>query len=132
MGKPRSTEPNDVLNFTQNVRYAAVDELTQGGTRMPEKMGDLIQVLNGMDQAALTTRKLNIEQSAVDNAVELNDTFRKLQKMMKNEPVDITPSVDRIGPPEVDLGNLPDIELMPGEDAQQAQTLNVVDYISND
>lgn len=134
----RDTDPMAVVKFTQQMRYMAVDLMTAGGTQIPDKPGDLIQFLNGMDQSALTTRKLDIEEKATDNGREAIHAVREIREMFSgrdpflavNEEREV--AGERINPILPEGYVPPQVQFKPGERDQGEAMLDVSDFVSPD
>lgn len=126
--KVQSTEPADILKFTQNLRYQIVDDLLGPEKRIPADIRDLASIMRDMDQAALTTRKLDIEESDATDGRLAIDTFRRLKQMIATDRDESKPAIRTRDP----LGNvlLPDVSFIPGEDAQGENILNISNYVS--
>jgi len=134
----RDTDPMAVVRFTQKMRYFAADVLTVGGTQMPDKPGDLIQILNGMDQSALTTRKLDIEEKATDNGRNAIDAVRGIREMFAGRDPFLAVGQEREVTGQRINSILPEgyvpppVEFKPGERDQGEAMLDVSDFVSQD
>lgn len=134
----RNTDPMAVNRFTQQMRYMAIDHLTVGGTRMPDKPGDLIQFLNGMDQSALTTRKLDIEEKISDSGAEAIQAVRAIREMFNGSDPFAAIGSERAIPgervnPILPEGYIPpQVTFKPGERDQGETMLDVSDFVSQD
>lgn len=118
------------LELTQKIRLKAVNQLTRGGTVIPDDPKDLITFLRHMDDAALTTRKLDIEQQNGEKGTQaLLDAFDMLMTG-NTRPKDISKVSDRIDPTR-NLA-LPAPDLVPGEDVDFEQKLNVGDFLPDE
>lgn len=126
--------PENVVKFGQQMRRRAFNQITNNGTDLSSNLGDVLQILRDQDAAALTTRKLNIDEKAVDNDRQAIESAKQLRKEMGIDPYavgddnrDRMPQRTRNPLPDVipDLG----IALKPGEDAQGEQVLSVANYI---
>jgi hypothetical protein len=134
----RDTDPIAVVKFTQQMRYMAADHITCGGTQIPDKIGDLLMVLNGMDQAALTTRKLDIEEQAAESGHEAIEAVRTIRSMFGNRDPFIAAAQEQdvIGQrinsiiPEGFVP--PEVQFKPGEKDQGEAKLDVSDFVSPD
>lgn len=119
------TSPAEVVKYTQRLRYRMVEDLTRGGIKGDDK--ELRSTLRDMDNSALTQRKLNIEEGAqADGRIAL-EAFRKLKGMLGGDP--FATDAPRLRAP-TDGVRLPEVTLVPGEDHQGAQSLNIDDYVS--
>lgn len=119
--------PSEVVKYTQRLRYRMVDELTNNGAVVKGDNKDLLAVLKDMDSSALTQRKLNIEEGNQQDGRVAIEAFRKLQVMLNKEPIAI-PQGQRRSP--IEGVKLPEVSLVPGEDHQGEQSLNIDDYVS--
>lgn len=134
----RDTDPVAVVKFTQQMRYMAADHLTCGGTQIPDKVGELLMVLNGMDQAALTTRKLDIEEQAAESGHEAIEAVRTIRSMFGNRDPFVAAAQEQevIGQrinsiiPEGFVP--PEVHFKPGEKDQGEAKLDVSDFVSPD
>lgn len=134
----RDTDPMAVVKFTQQMRYMATEKLTAGGTQIPDKMGDLIMLLNGMDQSALTTRKLDIEEKISDNGSEAIKAVRDIRAMFGGRDPFLAVSEerevtgDRISPILPEGYVPPEVNFKPGEKDAGESSLDVSDFVSPD
>src|SRR5690606_36049585 len=76
-----NTDPAAVVDFTQKLRYRMVYSLTENGTKIPTDTKELSALLRDMDTSALTTRKLNIEESNKDDPRELIAMAHELKRI---------------------------------------------------
>lgn len=134
----RDTSPLRVLNFTQEMRYMATEKLTVGGTQIPDKMGDLIMLLNGMDQAALTTRKLDIEEKISNDGAEAIRAVRDIRNMFGGRDPFLAVGEERevagerINPILPEDYTPPEVSFKPGERESGESSLDVSDFVSPD
>lgn len=119
--------PSEVVKFTQRLRYKMVDDLTNNGEVVRGDSKELLSVLKDMDASALTQRKLNIEEGNQQDGRVAIEAFRKLQTMLRADPIDIPQTRRRL---PTDGVALPEVSLVPGEDHQGEQSLNIDDYVS--
>lgn len=119
------TSPSEVVRFTQRLRYRMVEDLTKTGVSGSDK--ELRATLRDMDNSALTQRKLNIEEGNQQDGRIALEAFRKLRDMLGADP--FATGQARVGSP-TDGVRLPEVTLVPGEDHQGAQSLNIDDYVS--
>lgn len=125
-----STDPSDVLKFTQGLRYRIVDDLLGEDRRIPADIKDLTGVLRDMDKAALTTRELDIAESDSTDGRLVIDTFRQLKAMM-GQDADNRPVKPRTRSP-LDVNALPQVSFIEGEDAQGENILNISNFVTPD
>jgi hypothetical protein len=134
----RDTDPMAVVRFTQQMRYMATEKLTVGGTQIPDKMGDLIMLLNGMDQSALTTRKLDIEEKIGDNGAEAIKAVREIREMFGGRDPFLAVGEEREITGERISSILPEgyvppeVSFKPGERDSGESSLDVSDFVSPD
>lgn len=127
----QSTNPSDVLKFTQEFRYKIINKLTNNGTKLPDDIKDVSGLLRDMDQSAQTTRKLDIEEkNGTDGAAAL-EMFRKLESHFGGRcPFEANEVSDVPRDPTVGV-NIQEVAINPGEDHQGSQSLNVDNYVRN-
>jgi len=132
-----SLDPGDVVKFTQRARFQAFNELTDNGQNISKNLGDTMQLLRDLDAAALTTRKLNIEEKTVHDGRQARESFSKLVQMFgDNQPYERPAVEGEVAPPPRRRSPLPEnhvippVKLNPGEDAQGEQVLSIANYIS--
>lgn len=131
------TDPSAIVKFTQNLRYKIVKEMTSDGTYIPDKPGDLLLVLRDMDQSALTTRKLNIDEQGISDGRRTIDAYNRLEELLGGRNPfaisddNVIPVAVRAGPLNQNL-TLPQVVLRPGEDHQGEHSLNVADFVLAD
>lgn len=119
--------PSEVVKYTQRLRYQMVDDITQNGTVVRGDSKELLSVLKDMDASALTQRKLNIEEGNQQDGRVAIEAFRKLQVMLSSDPIQVPQGRRRL---PTDGVALPEVTLVPGEDHQGEQSLNIDDYVS--
>lgn len=127
-----STKPTDVIETTQSLRLQMINKLTDNGTRIPtdpKEVATLNNLLNSADSAALTTRKLDVEEKAVDQASIASANVAAILKEMggnpfKREPTEIKGEVISRAPLE-----LPEVVPVPGQMHQGMDTLIYEDFI---
>lgn len=132
-------EPGAIVKLTQRVRLRALNELTDNGREVTKNLGDTMQLLRDLDQAALTTRKLNIEEKSSDDGRAARESFDKLVGMLGDRsPYEAPKEVgnESAPPPPRTRSPLPQnhvkrpVSLNQGEDAQGEQVLSISNYIS--
>lgn len=134
----RNTDPMAVVQFTQQMRYMAADMLTQGGTTIPEKIGDLVSILNGMDTTAQTTRKLDIEEKTSDNDREAVIAVRQIREMFGHQNpflainAEREVSGERVNPMLPPGFVAPEVTFQPGEQDYAETALDVSDFVALD
>jgi len=129
-----SVDPSDIIKTTQAIRVAMVkNELKHGVPKIDKDANTLLQVLRDMDQAALTTRKIDVEERNVNESERLAQAQNELLRMLggKNPfAVDLTagsaPPVAHREPPK-----LPDAVVVPDVTTQGTQPVNYEDFVSS-
>lgn len=133
-----NTDPIEVNRFTQQMRYRMFDELTVNGTNLSVNIKESMQLLRDMDTAALTSRKLDIDQAKVDTAGQTLESFHRLEEMLQGRnPFELTdkaplPIAERVRPALPENLRLPSVTLLDGEDAQGEQALSIHHYVPSD
>ena len=122
-----STDPNDVVKFTQQLRYRIVDELTADRTTIPQDTAALAGILRDMDQSALTSRKLNIEEASANDGKRFLETLRRVKDAFAGQNPLVTQEPKEVNP--LAGVNIPEIEISPLEAAQGEQPLNIHDFV---
>ena len=79
-------DPGEVVKFTQRARMKAFNELTDNGSNITKHLGDTMQLLRDLDGAALTTRKLNIEEKVVDDGRQIQATAKAVRQLLGRDP----------------------------------------------
>lgn len=130
-----STDPLEVIKTTQSIRIAMVKkELKHGVPKVDKDSRDLMQLLRDLDSAALTTRKIDVEERQVDESQRLANAQNELLRMLggKNPfAVDITAGAvsPRVARP--DPAALPEPTLVPDITAQGTQSVNYEDFVTS-
>ncbi len=110
-GRP-STEPSDVIKMGQQMLTKSLLEKTENGTRLPGDMGEISQIIRDLSNAALLSRKINVDagkESTAKDAEELAMAHRKLRENRQRglppvQPVASLHVLDSIEPPPATLG----------------------------
>lgn len=77
-----STDPSDVVHTTQQIRLLMLKELTKGGVpKDSDEVKTLSLVLRDLDAAALTTRKIDVEEKAVGEQARAIDAVQDIAKL---------------------------------------------------
>lgn len=130
-----SVDPLDVVKTTQSIRVAMVKRhLTTGVPEVGESSRDLLGLLRDMDNAALMTRKLDVEERAVDESQRLANAQNELLRMLggKNPfAVDITEGAQAPRNERGDRSRLPPPRIVPDITTQGTQAVNYEDFISS-
>lgn len=134
----QTTDPMDVVRFTQLTRKRMFDKLTDNGLDVTGSFKEVSSLLRDMDITAVTTRKLDIEQQVIDTASQVQATHRALRNMLggrdpflagPDSPLPIAERVEGQLP-----GQIPhfDVSFVPGEKFQGEDILVVSDFVSAD
>lgn len=130
-----SVDPLAVIKTTQSIRIAMVkNELKGGIPRLGTESRDLMQLLRDLDGAALTTRKLDVEERQVDESQRLADAQNGLLRMLggKNPfAVDITQGAQAPRVERDDRNRLPAPVIVPDVMTQGTQAVNYDDFVSS-
>lgn len=131
-----STEPAEVIKTTQGIRLKILaSRLAKGVNDDIKELNTDLQLLRDLDAAALTTRKIDVEERAVNESERVSEQTNALLKMLggKNPfAVDITTGnirSDLIGRPRE--AALPVIAVVPGQVKQGTEQLNYADYVDD-
>ncbi len=129
-----SVDPSDIIKTTQSIRVAMVkQELQHGVPKVDKDANTLLQVLRDMDQAALTTRKIDVDERQVNESERLAQAQNELLRMLggKNPfAVDIT-SGNTPPAPVRQAPELPTPPLVPDVTTQGTQPVNYDDFVSS-
>jgi hypothetical protein len=130
-----STNPVDIITTTQQLRLRIVDKLTDSGARIPtesKEVGTLSMVLRDLDAAALTTRKLDVEEKGIDAASKASANVANVLKELGGNPFRIgaLESVSKIPAPDATL--IPPIELVPGVMKIGSDVLEYGEFVTDD
>lgn len=126
-GPVNTTDPVEVVNFTQKERLKIYEET--------HDTKDRLRVLNDLDNTALISRKLNIEENVVNDGRKVAAMYDEFRAMLGgNDPLAVDGGgsiqpVARERDPAAGL-SLPKVTLGAGEDHQGEHTLNVTDYVA--
>jgi hypothetical protein len=122
-------DPGEVVKYTQRIRYQMVGDLTDHGANVRGDNKDLRDLLRDMDKSALTQRQLNIEEGKSQDGRMAIEAYTRFRDMLGADPFgQPDPNVPRRDP-TAGL-KLPEVSLVPGEDHQGEQALNIDDYVS--
>ncbi len=131
-----STEPADVIKTTQGIRLKILAHRLATGVNEDAKELNLdLQLLRDLDAAALTTRKIDVEERAVNESERVSEQTTALLKMLGGRnpfAVDITTGNVRPDllnrPREADV---PLVTILPGQVKQGTEQLNYADYVDD-
>lgn len=132
----QSVEAGDVIRTTQTVRLKILKHRLAKGIPSDDKELALdMQLLRDLDNAALTTRKIDVEERAVNESEKVNEHVAALTKMFGGKsPFAIDPATGQV---RKDLQNreieatLPDAKLVPGIAKQGTDNLNYADFVDD-
>lgn len=131
-----SVDPTDVIKTTQKIRIAMVkQELKQGVPKADKDSQVFMQLLRDLDTAALTTRKIDVEERQLGESERLAQAQNELLRMLdgKNPFVSIdlpgSPSLVSVARDTVTI--LPRPELVPGLMAQGTQPVDVDKFLTD-
>lgn len=132
----QSTDAAEVVKTTQGIRLQILAERLKGGVNQDAKELNLdLQLLRDLDQAALTTRKIDVEERAVNDAERASEQTNTLLKMLDGRNpfvVDIATGqlrADLIGRERE--AALPEATVLPGHTKQGTDNLNYGDYVDD-
>jgi hypothetical protein len=129
------TNPSEAVRFTQRARRVMFDELTEGGAKLTDNFKEVKELLKDVDATALLTRKLDIEESASNEATRALNNHRQLREMLggrdpfrrdDDSPLPVAERVEGALPGQ--LPNVP-VRFVPGELDQGEQQLVVADFV---
>lgn len=131
-----STEPADVIRTTQGVRLQILAHRLKTGISEDAKELNLdLQLLRDLDTAALTTRKIDVEERAVNESERVSEQTNALLKMLNGRnpfAVDLQSGEirsDLIGRSrEVAL---PEAVIVPGHTRQGTEQLAYADFVED-
>lgn len=131
-----STEPAEVIKTTQSIRLRILSErLRKGVSEDLKELNTDLQLLRDLDQAALTTRKIDVEERAVNESERVSEQTNALLKMLDGKnpfAVDLTTGsvrADLTGRPRE--AALPEPVIVPGHMRQGTENLNYADYVND-
>lgn len=134
MSNERSIKPADIIEHTQRMRLQIVDKLTDNGLELPtdpKDLGTLSMVLRDLDAAALTTRKLDVEEKAVDVASKASANVAAVLRSLgggnpfKHEQ----PVIEGRTVPIPDEDSLPVVVTVPGHTKQGMDELVYEEFV---
>lgn len=132
----QSTDAAEVVKTTQGIRLQILAHRLKKGVNEDAKELNLdLQLLRDLDQAALTTRKIDVEEKAVNDAERASEQTNALLRMLDGRNpfvVDITTGKlrpDLIGRERE--AALPDAVVLPGHTTQGTDNLNYGDYVDD-
>lgn len=128
----RSTAPEDVIETTQNLRLALVQQMIKEGLPTDRReIRMLAEILRDTDTNALTAKKLNNEEKAINQASAVAKNIADIAAAVgqgKN-PFAAPNAVRQI--PIDDSNRLPVIDLVPGQTTQGVEKLAYEDFVKS-
>jgi hypothetical protein len=132
----RSTDAADVVKTTQSIRlHILAERLKRGVSEDAKELNVDLQLLRDLDTAALTTRKIDVEERSVSDAERASEQTNALLKMLGGSnpfAVDITTGQlrnDLVGRPRE--AALPEPVIVPGHTKQGTDNLNYADFVDD-
>lgn len=128
----QSTDPSEVIKTTQGIRLRILKHRFSKGIPDDDKeLGLNMQLLRDLDQAALTTRKIDVDERAVSESERLANANNELLRMLGGK-----------NPFAVEVGNMPAITarqeaqlpppvLVPDITTQGTQPVNYDDFVTS-
>jgi len=128
----QSVDPSDVIKTTQGIRLRILQSRFAKGIPADDKeLMTNMQLLRDLDQAALTTRKIDVDERAVSESERLANANNELLRMLggKNpfavEVGTMPPITQRVAP------TLPAPSLVPDITTQGTQPVNYDDFVTS-
>lgn len=121
--------PEHVVKTTQVIRTGILREITDHGRRLPtdaEGVAMALSVMKDMDQTALTTAKLAIEETKANSASQVAAIADQILSKLSlgTAPVSTPRDIES-------TFELPDVDLVPGEDLQGETNLNPEEWLAD-
>lgn len=129
-----SVDPSDVIKTTQGIRMAMVKKaLRQGVPELDKDASTLMQVLRDLDTAALTTRKIDVDEQQVNESERLANAQNELLRMLGGKsPFAVDLTIGNKGPVAKRVeAVLPEVVLVPDVTAQGTQPVNYDDFVTS-
>jgi len=129
-----SVDPSDVIKTTQSIRLAMVQKHLKSGVPSVDKDSNtLLQVLRDLDQAALTTRKIDVDERQVSESERLAQAQNELLRMLggKNPFLLDLATGQSIPPVQRPEAELPAPVLVPDVTTQGTQPVNYDDFVTS-
>lgn len=129
----QSVDPSDVIKTTQGLRLKILkSRFSQGITDDGKELGLTMQLLRDLDQAALTTRKIDVEERSVSESERLANANNELLRMLGGK----NPFMVEVGsmvPALVTraIPNLPPPQLVPDITTQGTQPVEYDDFVQS-
>jgi len=131
-----SVDPSAIIKTTQSIRVAMVKKtLARGVPGIDKDANTFLQVLRDLDQAALTTRKIDVEERQVNESERLAQAQNELLRMLGGKnPFAVQLVPGEAAPVRVrseKAVELPPPVLVPEITAQGTQAVNYDDFVSS-
>lgn len=129
----QSVDPSDVIKTTQGIRLRILKSRFAKGIPEDDKELSLnMQLLRDLDQAALTTRKIDVEERSVSESERLANANNELLRMLGGR----NPFMMEVGslPPALvprAQPSLPEPQLVPDITTQGTQPVNYDDFVQS-
>lgn len=132
----RSTDASDVVKTTQSIRLHILAERLKRGVNEDAKELNLdLQLLRDLDSAALTTRKIDVEERSVSDAERASEQTNALLKMLGgSNPFAVDVSTGELRKDLVGRSRevaLPEAVIVPGHTKQGTDNLNYADFVDD-
>ncbi|MNB99395.1 hypothetical protein D3C87_981640 [compost metagenome] len=128
----QSVDPSDVIKTTQGIRLRILKSRFAKGIPEDDKELSLnMQLLRDLDSAALTTRKIDVEERSISESERLANANNELLRMLggKNPFMVDVGTMPAISKREVP--NLPEPQLVPDITTQGTQPVEYDDFVQS-
>lgn len=126
-----SADPSDVIKTTQGVRLKILTSRLRKG--VPDDSGELsdtLQLLRDLDSAALTTRKIDVEERSVSEQERIATASNELLRLLDGRnPFRV--EVAGIAPVAREAAVLPPPAIVPGLTVQGTEAVNYDDFVGS-
>lgn len=128
----QSVDPSDVIKTTQGLRLKILkSRFSQGVSDDGKELALTMQLLRDLDTAALTTRKIDVDERSVSESERLANANNELLRMLggKNPfmvEVGTMPALSARPAPV-----LPEVQLVPDLTTQGTQPVNYDDFVKS-
>lgn len=126
-----SVDPSDVIKTTQGVRLKILtSRLRKGVPDDSDDLSDTLQLLRDLDSAALTTRKIDVEERSVSEQERLANASNELLRLLDGRNpfmVEVAGVAPVVRAPAV----LPSPALVPDITVQGTQAVNYDDFVGS-
>lgn len=130
-----SVDPLDVIKTTQSIRIAmAQKELRHGVPKADKDSREFMQLLRDLDSAALTTRKIDVDERQLGDSERVAQAQQELLRMLDGKNPFV--SIDLPGNPSLitvhrtTVVDLPVPEMVPGLTAQGTQPVDADRFLN--